>query len=391
LFAVRLSSGKRHAEADMRRLLILLTLLTTAAAPAPTSPDTRMNARVFDRVWTLVAKRYWDPTLHGVDWQAARASFRPQALAARDNRTLYEVIERMLDRIGDSHVYAYSPTQTAGSDDGSVGFVSVIEDGAWRVLSVDRDSPAARAGVMEGWQLLSIDGQVPARDDPPPANGALQTYVFVDATGARRAIPLRAVQLPPDQIVDATRLAGNVLLLRIDDFDPGIDRWVFRQLSQAPRAVILDLRENDGGDAAVTARVAGAFFAKKRVMLVRTGRDAGEDEVRATGDRAYSGPLVVLVGRRSASAAEAFAALIGGSGRGTTVGERTAGALTGAEHFRLPDGGELSVATSDVHMPDGMRIEGVGYKPEITVPWPVAGRRVGIDPQLERALATLSS
>ena len=299
----------------------------------------------------------------------------------------------MLDRIGDSHVYVDNSAHGGAGDDASVGFVSVVEDGVWRVLSVDGNSPAARAGVTEGWQLLSVDDQVPARDDPPPANGAIQSYVFVDTTGARRVIPLRAERLPPDQIVVARRLAGNVLLLRIDDFDPGIDRWVFRQLGQAPipRAVILDLRENDGGDAAVTARVAGAFFAKKRALLVRSGRDAGEDEVRAAGGRAYAGPLVVLVGRRSASAAEAFAALIGESGRGTTIGERTAGALTGAEHYRLPDGGELSVATSDVHMPDGKRIEGVGYMPEIAVPWPVAGRRAGIDPQLQRALATLSS
>lgn len=377
----------------MRYLLILLSLLSVAAAPPPTSPDMRMNARVFDRVWTLVARRYWDPKLHGVDWQAARATFRPKALAAPDDRGLYQVIGQMLDRIGDSHVYAEAPVEDAGGESGSVGLVSVAEDGAWRVLSVDRRSPAERAGVQQGWQLLSVDGKVPERDDPPARNGQIQNYVFVDGTGAQRAVQLRAEQLPPYQIVSADRLAGDVLLLRIDEFDPGVEQWVAQQLAwtPAPRAVVLDLRENDGGDALVTARVAGAFFAKKRVMLVRTGRESGEDEVRAAGSRAYTGPLVVLVGRRSASAAEAFAALVGSSGRGTTVGDRTAGALTGAAHFRLPDGGTLSVATSDVHMPDGERLEGVGYKPEITVPWPVAGRRAGVDPQLQRALATLSS
>jgi len=376
----------------MRRLLILAALLATAAVPAP-QPKARMNARVFDRVWTLVARHYWDPKLHGVDWRAARAVYRPQAIAAADNRALYEVVGRMLDQIGDSHLYVANTVQNANGDGASVGIVSVVEDGAWRVLSVDRDSPAAKAGVLEGWQLLSVDGQAPTRDDPPPAAGQIQTLAFVDESGARRVVALRAVRLSPYQAVAAARLPGDVLLLRIDVFDPGVDRWVFRQLAQrpTPRAVILDLRENDGGDAVVTARVAGAFFTKRRLMLVRTGRDAGKDEVLAAGNRAYTGPLAVLVGRRSASAAEALAALIGGSGRGKTVGERTAGQLTGAEHYRLPDGGELSVATSDVHMPDGMRIEGVGYMPEIAVPWPVAGRRAGIDPQLQRALATLSS
>jgi carboxyl-terminal processing protease len=247
--------------------------------------------------------------------------------------------------------------------------------------------------VLEGWQLLSVDGRVPERDDPPPTTGQIQKLAFLDGSGVRHDVTLQAERLPPYEPIAAKRLAGNVLLLRIDGFYPGVDRWVFRQLANgaAPRAVILDLRENGGGDAAVTARVAGAFFAKPRLMLVRSGRDAGEDEVLAAGSRAYAGPLVVLVGRRSASAAEVLAALIGGSGRGKTVGERTAGELTGAAHYRLPDGGQLSVATSDVRMPNGLRIEGVGYTPEIAVPWPVAGRRAGVDPQLQRALATLSS
>lgn len=381
----------------MRRLLILAALLATAAAaaPAPDAARTRMNARVFDSVWALVARHYWDPKLRGVDWRAARATYRPEAVAASDNRALYAVMGRMLQQIGDSHVYVECPVPDPGpaGDGASAGIVSVLEDGAWRILSVDRDSPAARAGVREGWQLLSVDGRAPERDDPPPVTGQVQTLAFLDEAGTRRVFALRAVRMPPYHPLAARRLAGDVLLLRIDSFFPGVDRWVFRQLATAPapRAVVLDLRENSGGDGAVTARVAGAFFAKPRLMLVRTGRDAGMDKVLAAGSRAYGGPLAVLVGRRSASAAEVLAALIGGSGRGKTIGERTAGELTGAAHYRLPDGGELSVATSDVHMPDGQRIEGVGYMPEIAVPWPVAGRLAGTDPQLQRALAIVSS
>ena len=356
-----------------------------------------MNARVFDTVWTLVARHYWDPKLHGVDWRAARASYRPQAIAAPDSRRLYEVIGQMLDRLGDSHVYAENPVEEANLASGgaSVGVVSVIEDGAWQVLSVDRDSPAARAGVAEGWQLLSVDGRVPARDDPPPSAGQVQTLAFLDETGARRVYALRAVRLPPYQAVSARMLPGNVLVdadRRLLSGPRTLGVSPARARTPAPRAVILDLRENGGGDGAVTARVAGAFFAKPRLLLVRSGRDAGKDEVLAAGNRAYGGPLAVLVGRRSASAAEALAALIGSSGRGKTIGERTGGALTGAAHYRLPDGGQLSVATSDVRMPNGQPNEGVGlYARDRRCAWPVAGRRARIDPQLQRALATLSS
>ena len=53
-------------------------------AAAPSRDRVRLNQRVFDRVWSEVRRGYYDPTLHGVDWNAARATFRPQALAASD-------------------------------------------------------------------------------------------------------------------------------------------------------------------------------------------------------------------------------------------------------------------------------------------------------------------
>src|SRR3954468_14973645 len=129
----------------MRPFLILAALLTAAAAPVPMPQPSKAltNARVFDSVWTLVARNYWDPKLRGVDWRAALATYRPQALAAPDNRTLYEVIGRMLDQIGDTLVYVNNPMPVAATTDGgaSVGIVSVLEDGAWRVLSIDAGSP----------------------------------------------------------------------------------------------------------------------------------------------------------------------------------------------------------------------------------------------------------
>ena len=50
--------------------------------PPPDRARTRMNERVFDRVWSEVQRGYYDPGLHGVDWDAARARFRPLAVAA---------------------------------------------------------------------------------------------------------------------------------------------------------------------------------------------------------------------------------------------------------------------------------------------------------------------
>jgi carboxyl-terminal processing protease len=115
-----------------------------------------------------------------------------------------------------------------------------------------------------------------------------------------------------------------------------------------------------------------------------------QDE-RTTGPhRLWLGPLAVLVGPRTASAAEALTAFLAESGRAVTFGERTAGALTaGAEHG-LPDGGRLTVAEEDIRTPAGARLEGVGFVPREVVEATLAQQRSGQDPVLDAAIVRLT-
>ena len=87
---------------------------TDAVAPvaSPPTPDrerARMNQRVFDRVWSEVRTQYYDPGLHGVDWNAARRTWRPVALTAPDDRALYRALGGMLDLLDDEHAGVSPP------------------------------------------------------------------------------------------------------------------------------------------------------------------------------------------------------------------------------------------------------------------------------------------
>lgn len=291
----------------MRRALIALSawlLLTGAADPA-------LNARVFDRVWSLVEKRYWDRGRAGLDWQAARVAYRQDAVAAPDSAQLYRIINRMLAATGDSHVYARSPAQLP---------------------------------------------------PPPPRND--------DAAWNRRA----------------RWTADGVLLLAFDQFEPGDDRWIARSLKAwQPRALILDLRQNVGGDAEVLDRVAGLFVPDDRVLIRLTGRKNIEERSRGAGDRAFAGRMAVITGRRTSSAAEILAAFLDDSGRAITVGERTKGAVTGGVDHRLPDGGRLTIAEYDIHLPSGRRLEREGVVPRHIVP-----AAPGRDAPLDTAISLLT-
>ena len=384
----------------MKKLVASLVLAAAplkAAVPAYT-PD--LEARVFDRAWNLVARHYWDRTRTGEAWADARDHFRPLAVKAPDRPAFYTVLGEMLASLGDSHVYAIDPLQIAigkardaGQAAEGFGFnMMPDDDGRWLVTRVLAGSSAAKAGVEIGWEVKAVNGK-PIDIDYQPTRDETASFDFTDENDTAHSLRLTAALQEAQPVRRAVRLAGNVLLIALDGFDPGDDKWLARTLDDGapPAAVILDLRDNDGGDADVLARVAGLFFAEDRPLVHRIERKDEVQKLRGTGKRAYLGPLAVLVGPDSASGAEALAALVDESGRGITVGERTAGALTGASEYKLPDGGQLSVAEFDIRTPGGKRLEGVGLQPRIPIKPTLADRRAGRDPVLDRALMAVRS
>ncbi|WP_076070977.1 S41 family peptidase [Sphingomonas montana] len=388
--------GPLIAPTTRRALLALIAGLSLAAAAPAAVADA--NARLFDRVWDEVDRRYWDRARLGEAWNTAYARYRPQAIAAPDETALYRILSAMLATVGDSHVYIRTPGAVrrdadadAGADSAQFGLSAWPTDGVWRVLAVRADGPAAAAGVRPGWLIDSVDGR-PVDDDWHPRAGQRARFAFRDLADRPRTLDLVSTLLPPEPARRATRLGHDVLLLAFDVFAGGEDRWMVDEIAaDPPAALILDLRENEGGEALSVARVAGLLFDRKRTLLNRVarGRTLAVPIVGA-GRRSFAGPLAVLVGPRSASGAEILAALVQDSGRGVVVGGTTAGAVTGAARTLLPDGGELWVAVFDIRTANDVRLEGRGLVPAFPVVQSLAQLRAGIDPVLARALALLA-
>jgi carboxyl-terminal processing protease len=153
----------------------------------------------------------------------------------------------------------------------------------------------------------------------------------------------------------------------------------------SPRGLILDLRSNGGGLVRVETTIAGYFLPR--------GADLGRSvEQRKTIRRStppsptrYEGPMVVLIGPRTASAAEVTAAVLRFHRRASLVGGETAGAALTARSYKLPDGGLIDVAIADYFTPDGRRLEGVGVKPDLPVVQTLDAIRAGRDLPLEAA------
>lgn len=197
-------------------------------APAPPSRDrARMNARVFDTVWNTVRRQYYDPDLRGLDWNAARDVYRPQAIAAADDRALYRALSAMLDLLDDDHAGAISPAVARRQDQlrtrrAVMGVSLARQDGdRWRIESVRAGSPAAEAGLQPGWVLQTIDGQSWGVDFDVEEGRALQLDLTDEAGALQRVSVVPRVMDPiPAFSVDASR--PGVVVLRVEGFESGL-------------------------------------------------------------------------------------------------------------------------------------------------------------------------
>lgn len=381
---------------------------STVSIPSMAAPQTRdrarLNQRVFDRVWSEVRRGYYDPTLHGVDWQAARAQFRPQALAAVDERGLYRVLNAMLDLLDDGHAAASPPAavrrQEAQFARRAVMGLTLMRGETpddWTVERIRPGSPAEEAGVQLGWSLNSVDGR-PWGPDVETHEGQPVQLVLTDEMGQRRETALTPRVMDAVEPFTADKSRPGVLVLRVEQFDKGLGAWMGSELEGLPADVdvVLDLRGNPGGRLMEAEAVLTCFLPRDQVWATRTGRTGRAVALRAAGDCGdrrdpLANDVAVLVDQGSRSAAELTPAALQEARRGIVVGEKTGGSVLIAQETSLPDGGRLTLSRADFVTSGGTRLEKHGVTPDIAAPRSVAQRRAGDDPALEAAIAALQA
>ncbi|MGZ9113504.1 MAG: S41 family peptidase [Brevundimonas sp.] len=379
---------------------------TPSVAPAPPARERlRMNQRVFDHVWNEVRREYYDPHLHGVDWIAARRTWRPVALAAPDDRTLYRSLREMLNLLDDDHAGAAPPAVARRQDElrerrAAVG-LSLRADrdnqDNYLVEQVREGSPADEAGVDVGWRLIT-DGATGWTPEQDVVEGRPLVLTMLDAEGAVRPTILNPRVMEPRPAFVADRTRPNVLILRVEGFEQGLGRWMGQQLADLPPEtdVVLDLRGNPGGRLMEADAVLSCFLPTNQSWATRTPRNGRRIELKTAGGcGGLTGPVAndvaVLVDDQSRSAAELTPAALQEARRAVVVGAPTAGAVLISQETRLPDGGRLTLSRADFVTSGGVRLEKLGVTPDVAATATSQDRRAGRDPALEAAVAALSA
>jgi carboxyl-terminal processing protease len=385
---------------------------------------------VFDDVWETIRVRYYDPSLHGIDWQFERAKFRPLAADARSATEFYAILRRMLGQLRDAHTRVYAPDERSDWQHPryiSVG-ISVREVSSQPVVfEVERGSDAERAGLRAGDLITSVDNEpalsVFARrlSDQTGAStlaaarlramatifdGARDSVVrvgWIDAGGKERFVNLRREWRKRDAMLRVRRVGGYGVV-EFEAFTQTITIDLMRALAnrlRGLRGLVIDLRHNGGGETEAMTEIASTFLPAGKNLgrfTDRTGRVAFEPRTRAAMLMAaysitpFRAPVVILTSERTSSAAEIFVAAVKDARRATILGMPTCGCVLAIRRrHTLPDGGELDVSEMDYRTASGARLEGAGVAPDAKIPLDIRDLRAGRDRALEQAIQFLKA
>jgi carboxyl-terminal processing protease len=397
---------------------------------ASLSPRDR-NLAVYDAFVAQIREHYYQPKLLDSDeWRARFAQFRTKAAAAADVSLLYaQVLQQLAHQFPDSHVDVRMPPAPAPErssvsagprpDPGNPGFeAAILRRGTIMkavVGDVETNSPAERAGIAPGYSIqnLSIDatttgGVLKAEFDrqlpdevrsiehdfrwtlPLNKNVAPTPEAQSKALLAERRFTLDfEYQAMPVRPAFASRaLANGVTYVRFDNFEDKalIDRVLAVIDKAPPNGLIVDLRHNTGGLSTETHRVLNRLLGHD--AYIGTHRHGWWFQNLRTDKEGpvYTGPLVLLIGPQSASAAEITAAAVLDNKRGLLIGRMTNGSVMESNYFPLPDGGQVQVPVNDYVRGGDVRIDGVGIAPDIWILPTLEDVRAGRDPVLDRAL-----
>ena len=408
----------------IRRILVAIVLcssfLIPAAAQTTFAPATqpRADVAVFDQVWDLVNRHFYDSKFNGIDWSAMRDKYRPLAEAAPDEEAQAEIIDRMLAELGASHTARYRQDDPAyyqlvdifsgslrrplqrlypnGVRYPGIGLFTKESGGKLFVSGIIAGLPAEKAGLLVGDEIVDVDGKpfAPVDSFRDKVGQSVTMHIRRVADGPLLPITLRPAWIEPaDAFENAMNEGARVIeaeakkigYVRIWSYAGGRYQDMLERLLSTGKlkdvdALIWDLRDGWGGAQAYYLDI----FSDLGPTMTMTERD-GE---RETSNVKWRKPAALLINGGSRSGKEVLAYGFKKYGVGEVIGTRTAGALLAGRAFLLKDDSLLLLAVADVEV-DGERPEGVGVAPTIEVPFPLeyAG---GKDPQLDKAVEVLS-
>ena len=270
------------------------------------------------------------------------------------------------------------------------------------VISPIKGSPAEKAGLRSGDQIIAIDGVDMTGISPEEAR---QKVLGADGTEVTLTILRKGTKVPFDvkivrakivtPLVEYEMRPDGIAYIRLVTFgetaDIELKKALNEMLAQNPKGLILDLRNNGGGYLEQGISVASEFLPKDKVVVFEKFGDGTRTTYKSIGGgSATEIPLVVLVNEGSASASEIVAGALQDYGRAKLIGTRSYG--KGSVQSFIPlqnDQGAVGITMALWLTPKERSIDHLGLAPDILVEFTDADFAAERDPQLDTAVQAL--
>jgi len=404
ILALVLLSGNVGYRLGQKQVQFTLTKEKKIVINASPPPNRNVDFSLFWDVWSRLEQRYLQ-----------QDKIDPQKMG-------YGAISGMVGSLGDPYTVFLPPKDNSefkedlnGTFEG-IGAQLGAKNDKIVVIAPLKDHPAEKAGIQAGDWIIKVNGEDTFNWTVPQAVGKIRgpkgTSVTlsivhegesnpVDISVTRDKILLKSVEFEIKTAGDEackTSACPEVGLIKLNRFgDTTNDEWsqVVSQarasLNQSPpiKGLVLDLRNNPGGYFQSSINIASEFI-KTGVVVVQENSDGTRETFSVTKvGELLDVPLVVLINKGSASAAEIVSGALRDHKRATLIGEKTFGKGSIQTPEDLADGSGIHITTARWILPNGEWINGTGIKPDIEVK--NSDSSASADLQLEQAIQELTN
>ena len=270
--------------------------------------------------------------------------------------------------------------ETTGNYIGIGIYYGKTTDNKMVIVSPIKDSPAAKAGLLPGDEILKVDDyEVTSESTLTDLSNIIKGEVGKSVKlKIKRGDQILEFDVPRENIklhqIYTEVLDNQIGYMDIYSFDEGTSEQFKNKYNELKekgiKGLIIDLRNNPGGIVQEATGIADAMIEKGKTILITKDKDGKEEITESEEEPIVDVPVILLTNNNSASASEILAGALKDNGVAKIVGEKTYGKGVIQNVFTLSSGAGLKITTNEYFTPNNSKINKIGIEPDIEVSLP---------------------